>query len=73
MIPIDKSEISFHIIVMNFIVTLFITKKGFDSLFTIIDKFSKRILFIFERVIYNVDEWIDILFAALIQHKWRIS
>ena len=53
---INKSEIPFHIIVMNFIITLFIIKEGFDNLFTIIDKFSKRILFIFERVIYNVDK-----------------
>ena len=66
MIFIDRSGIPFHIIVMNFIMTLFMTKKGFDSLFTIIDKFSKRILFIFGRVTYNVDEWVDILFVTLI-------
>ena len=32
------------------------TKKDFNNLFTIINKFSKRILFISERVIYNVDK-----------------
>ena len=65
MIFINRSKISFHIIVMNFIITFFITKKGFDNLFTMIDKFSKRIFLILGKVIYNVDKWINILFAAL--------
>ena len=56
MIFINKSGISFYIIVMNFIITLFIIKKDFNNLFIIIDKFSKRILFIFERVIYDFNE-----------------
>ena len=53
---INKSRISFHIIVINFIITLFITKKDFDNLFIMINKFLKRILLIFERVIYNIDK-----------------
>ena len=53
---INRSGISFYIIVINFIITLFITKKEFDNLFIIIDKFSKRVLFIPERVIYNIDK-----------------
>ena len=32
------------------------TKKDFNNLFTIIDKFLKRILLISERVTYNVDK-----------------
>ena len=56
MILINKLRISFHIIIMNFIMAFSITKKGFDYLFTIIDKFSKRILLISKRVIYNVDK-----------------
>ena len=66
MIFIDRLKISFHIIIMNLIMTLFMRKEGFDNLFTIIDKFLKRILLIFGRVIYNVDKWINILFVALI-------
>ena len=63
---IDRSGIPFHIITMNFIMTLFITKEDFDSLFIMIDKFSKRIFLIFGKVIYNVDKWVNILFVALI-------
>ena len=55
-ISIDKSRISFHIIIMNFIITLFMIKEDFNNLFIIINKFLNRILFIFERVIYNVDK-----------------
>ena len=32
------------------------TKEGFNNLFIIIDKFSKRILFILGKIIYNVDK-----------------
>ena len=53
---IDKSGIPFHIIVINFIITLFMIKEGFDNLFTIIDKFLKRILLILGRVTYNVNK-----------------
>ena len=53
---IDKSRIPFYIIIINFIITLFMIKEGFDNLFIIIDNFLKRILLIFERVIYNIDK-----------------
>ena len=53
---INKSEIPFHIIVMNFIITFFIIKNGIDNLLIMINKFSKRILLIFERVTYNVNK-----------------
>ena len=53
---INKSEISFYIIIINFIIALLITKEDFDNLFIIIDKFSKRIFLIFGKVIYNVDK-----------------
>ena len=53
---INRPGIPFHIIIINFIMTLFMTKEGFDNLLTITDKFSKRILFISGRVIYNVDK-----------------
>ena len=56
MIFINRSRILFYIIVMNFIMALLMIKKDFDNLFIMIDKFSKRILFIFEKIIYNVDK-----------------
>ena len=55
-ILINKSGISFHIIVINFIITFLIIKKDFNNVFIMIDKFSERILLILERVIYNIDK-----------------
>lgn len=54
MIFIDKFEISFHIIIMNFIVILFITIDDLNCLFMIIDKFFKKVLLILEKIIYFV-------------------
>ena len=71
-ILINKPKIPFHIIAINFIMTFPIIKKDFDNLFTIIDKFSKRILLILGRVTYNVNKWTDILLVTLIQHEWKI-
>ena len=56
MIFIDRSKVSFYIIIINFIITLLMTKKGFNILFIIINKFLKRILLILGKVIYNIDE-----------------
>ena len=56
MLFINKVEILFHIIIMNFIVTLFLIIDDLNYLFIIINKFSKKILFIFEKVIYLIDE-----------------
>ena len=53
---INRFEISFHIIVINFIVILFIIIDDLNYLFTIINKFFKRVLFILEKIIYFVIE-----------------
>ena len=45
MIFVNKPKIIFYIIIINFIISLFITIKEFNYLFTIIDKFFKRVLF----------------------------
>ena len=52
MILINKSKISFHIIIMNFIIALSLITNDFDNLFIIINKFFKRVLLTFEKIIY---------------------
>ena len=69
MIFIDRSRISFHIIAINFIVVFSLTSDGFDSLFIIMNKFFKWVLFILGRVIYNVAKWADLLLVVLIQYE----
>ena len=57
MIFINRFIISFYIIIMNFIVALFIIiKDDLDCLFTIINKFFKKILLIFDKIIYSISE-----------------
>ena len=53
---INKLIISFYIIIINFIVVLFIIKNDLDYLFIIINKFFKRVLFLFDKIIYFVNE-----------------
>ena len=54
MIFINKSKISFHIIIMNFIIAFSLIINDFDNLFTIINKFFKRVLLIFKKTIYII-------------------
>ena len=42
----------FHIIIMNFILTLF---KNLNIVLTIIKKFSRRIILIIDKFIYNIN------------------
>ena len=41
---------------MNLIVVLFIIKDDIDYLFTIINEFFKRVLFLFNKIIYFINE-----------------
>ena len=66
MIFINKSRILFYVIIINFIIAFLIIKRDFNNLFIMIDKFLKRILFIFERVIYNANKWFWVFFINLI-------
>ena len=54
MILINKFEISFYIIVINFIIILFVIIDDLNYLFIIINKFFKRILFMLKKIIHFV-------------------
>ena len=51
MIFIDKSKILFHIIIMNFIIAFPLIINDFDNLFTITNKFFKKVLLTFKKII----------------------
>ena len=67
MISIDRSEIPFHIIIMNFIVALSVIANGCDCLLIVIDKFFKRVLMMSGKTIYIVAKWVDLLLVSLSQ------
>jgi hypothetical protein len=51
------SEISFHTLTMNFILALLVSiSNKFDSIMFVICKFSKRITFIFDKIIWKVKD-----------------
>ena len=72
MMPIDRPGIPFHTIAMDFIVAFPVTREGFDSILTVTDKFSKRVLLIPGKTTFGAAEWADLLLAALVQHGWGI-
>ena len=65
------STISFHTIAMNFI--LKISKKNYDTLLTIICKYSKRIAIISEKMIYDAKNWVKCTLNRLLTANWRLS
>ena len=59
----------FHIIIINFILTLF---ENLNIVLTIIDKFFRRITFIIDKFIYNINQWNNILFDRLMITNWNM-
>ena len=66
---ITSSLYSFHIVVMNFIVTLL---DELNSIFTVTCKFFRRIFLIADKIIYSVNQWINALLNRLLITNWNI-
>ena len=56
MIFINRSEISFYIITIDFVVIFFVIIDKCDCFFIVIDKFLKRVLMFSGKIIYNIVE-----------------
>ena len=59
----------FHIITIDFFFALF---GKLNALFNIIDKFIRKIAFIANKSIYNVDQWVNALLNRLFIADWGI-
>jgi hypothetical protein len=71
---ISSSKISFHIITMNFVLTLSQSRrKKFDILFTITDKFFKSKLLISELNNWKAKDWALALWKYLQLFNWDLS
>ena len=64
--------ISFHTIIINFIIVLSEIKNGYNIFLIVICKFIKRVLLIFEKNTWNVAQWTKIFIKTLIEHDWNI-
>ena len=65
---ITSFSYSFHIITINFILVLF---DDLNNIFTIIDKYLKRFIFIVEKFTYNVNQWVNVLLKRLFIIDWN--
>ena len=71
--PIVTPAMPFHTIAMDFIVALPGTPPDwYDSLLTITDKFSKKVLLLQGKTTYDAVQWANIVIVALLQHDWGI-
>ena len=66
---ITSLSYSFHIITINFIFVLF---DDLNNIFTIIDKYSKRFIFIVDKFTYNVNQWINVILNRLFIIDWNL-
>jgi hypothetical protein len=74
LISISSSKISFHIITMNFVLTLSQSRQEkFDTLLTITNKFSKDKLLISERNTWKAQDWAVSLWKYLQLCNWELS
>ena len=70
--PIESPPIPFHTVTLDFILALPNSNEDFDTILTITDKFSKRVLLAPGRTIYTAKEWASVLLEKLQQADWGL-
>lgn len=70
---IDNSNVSFHIIIIDFILTLTKNFQKFDASFFATCKFFKRMTFISRKAIWFAQKWVTILRNRLNIMNWDLS
>ena len=70
---IDSSSLSFHIITLDFIFALSLTREEWDTIMSIIDKFTKRIILISRKKTFNAKNWALLLLKRLNTVDWEYS
>ena len=71
-LSIQSSTIFFHIITINFIVTLFVIITNYNVVFTITCKFFKRVLLIFKKSNWFANKWIVAFLVAFMNYDWNV-
>ena len=61
---------SFHTLIINFIMTLF---DEWDALFIVTNKYFRRVMLIYDKIIYEAIDWVTLLIDRLLQTDWEIS
>ena len=71
---IQSPVISFHTVIINFILALSATiESDFDAVMTIMCKFIKRIILIFDKQNWFAEEWTSAFLIEVLNHDWNVS
>ena len=71
---IVTSIISFHTLAIDFILRLSsMNSDDMNCIMTMTDKFTKRCMILFDKIIYNAKDWINVLITILMTRDWDIS
>ena len=71
---IITSTISFHTLAINFILKLsFMSSDDMNCIMTMTDKFIKKCMTLFDKIIYNAKDWINVLITTLMTRDWSVS
>ena len=60
----------FYTLIINFIMTLF---EKWNALFIVIDKYFRRVMLIYDKIIYEIFDWVTLLINRLLQIDWKTS
>ncbi len=70
---IHSFSVSFHTIIMNFVLDLSKIKRKINCVLSITNKFTKRIMLISEKFIYTTENWVIHLLKESQRRDWDIS
>ena len=68
-----SSSVSFHILIINFVLTLSKTRTDMNSVMSITCKYIKRIIIVSEVDTWNASQWVDALLNRLDFVDWKLS
>ena len=63
----------FHMISIDFVLALPTTKDGLNSILSIMNKFSKRIILIFRKAMNTASDWVNLMLNCLKLINWGLS
>lgn len=71
--PIYSPVIPYHTIMLNFILALPTSDKGYNTILLLIDKYTKKVFLLSGKAIYLVADWVRVLIDQLDLVDWGIS
>ena len=71
---IITSIISFHTLAIDFILRLSsMNSDDMNCIMTMTDKFTKKCMTLFDKIIYNAKDWVNVFITTLMTRDWNVS